>query len=142
MISTSTNKAAFPLLLQRIAVFLFMGIWTLDKFVNPTHTAGVFSNFYGIDLAAELTWVLGLVQGIILIAFLLGFMKTFSYLLVFLMHAVSTVASWKVYLAGFDGNLLFWAAIPVLAGLWIQFALRDFDRITLDDRLKKGFTGD
>lgn len=138
-LSGPASKAALPLLLQRIAIALFMGIWAIDKFLNPKHTAGVFSHFYGVDLPVELTWVIGLVQLAIILAFLLGFLKTISYLLIFLMHAGSTLASWKIYLAflGEGGNLLFWAAIPVLAALWVQFALRDFDSIALDDRLKR-----
>ncbi|GEQ97302.1 hypothetical protein JCM17844_09390 [Iodidimonas gelatinilytica] len=138
MSSTIMNKAAVPLLIQRIAVTLFMGIWALDKFVNPGHTAGVFTKFYGISLPMEMTWVLGLVQLAVLIAFLVGFMKTYSYFLVFLMHAGSTLSAWKVYLALYDGNLLFWAAIPVLAALWLQFSLRDFDSISLDNKLRAG----
>lgn len=136
MTSTIRNKAALPLLLQRIAVTLFMGIWALDKFVNPEHTAGVFAKFYGVGLPADLSWVLGLLQLAVLAAFLVGFLKTYSYFLVFLMHAGSTLSSWKVYLALYDGNLLFWAAIPVLAALWLQFALRDFDSLSLDDKLR------
>lgn len=132
--------AAVPLLIQRIALALFMGIWALDKFFNPQHTQGVFANFYGIDIAANLTWIVGLVQLAVILAFLIGFLKTVTYLLMFLMHLVSTASSWKIYLAflGEDGNLLFWAAIPVLAAFWLQFALRRFDTISVDDRLRDG----
>lgn len=133
-------RAALPLLIQRVALALFMGIWALDKFVNPQHTQGVFANFYGIDIAANLTWIVGLVQLAIILAFLIGFLKTTTYLLMFLMHLVSTASSWKIYLAflGESGNLLFWAAIPVLAAFWLQFALRRFDTISLDDTLRDG----
>ncbi|GAB4124733.1 MAG: hypothetical protein Kow00104_09270 [Rhodothalassiaceae bacterium] len=136
---SNLEAAALPLLLQRIAIAVFMAVWALDKFVNPQHSVNVFAHFYGIALPAETTWAVGLVQLAIILAFALGFMKRISYLLVFLMHAASTLASWKVYLAlfGEGGNLLFWAAIPVLAATFMQYRLRDHDRIALDDHLKK-----
>ena len=142
MTGMTTNKAALPLLIQRIAISLFLGIWTLDKFVNPEHSSGLFAKFYGISLPGELTWVVGLLQLAVLVAFLLGAFKTWSYAIIFLMHGFSTLASWKIYLAFFDGNLLFWAAIPVLAAMWLQFALRDLDSYSLDDRLRSGILPD
>jgi putative oxidoreductase len=82
--------------------------------------------------------VIGIVQVIILIAFLLGYWRGISYLLIFLMHGGSTLASWRVYAAlyGESGNLLFWAAIPVLAAMWVQYALRRHDTISLDGQTR------
>lgn len=140
MNGTANTTAALPLLIQRIALSAFFGVWVLDKFINPEHTAGVFNNFYGIDLALNLTWVVGAVQAVILIAFLLGFMKTYSYILMFAMHAVSTLSTFKFLINpyGQGPGMLFWAAVPVLAAFWLQFALRKSDTFALDDKLAAG----
>lgn len=141
MNGTANTTAALPLLIQRIALSAFFSVWVLDKFINPEHTAKVFSNFYGIDLALNLTWVVGAVQAVILIAFLLGFMKTYSYILMFAMHAVSTLSTYKSLINpyGNEGSgMLFWAAVPVLAAFWLQFALRKSDTFALDDKLAAG----
>jgi len=133
-----TEKLRLPLLIQRLALGVFMGIWTIDKFVNPSHASGIFSHFYGIPLAENLIWLPATAQLLILIGFLLGMFKMITYLLMFLIHSVSTLSTTGTLLAfyGEDGNLLFWAAVPVMAAFWLQFALRRYDTIALEDRLK------
>ena len=134
----SLSEAAAPLFIQRLAISVFMGVWIIDKFVNPAHASGVFAKFYGLPIDSSLAMTIGLVQAAILAAFLLGYRRTISYLLILLMHGVSTLASWRIYAAlfGTGGNLLFWAAIPVLAAMWVQFALRRHDSISLDGRAR------
>jgi len=131
-------EAAVPLLLQRLAIGVFMAVWIVDKFVNPGHASGVFAKFYGLAIGSAMPMVIGIVQAIILVAFLLGYRRGISYLLIFLMHGGSTLASWRVYAAlyGEAGNLLFWAAIPVLAAMWVQFALRRHDSFSLDGQTR------
>jgi len=138
MAADLSNKARIPLFIQRLALVAFMGVWTIDKFVNPSHASGIFSHFYGVPLAENLVWLPAVAQLVVLIAFLLGFMKTISYVIMFLIHAVSTISTTGTLLAfyGEDGNLLFWAAVPVLAAFWLQFALREQDTLALDDVLK------
>jgi len=135
MTGQAANPAALPLLIQRIALAAFFGVWVLDKFINPEHTAGVFKGFYGIELDLNMASIVGAVQAVILIAFLLGFLKTYSYILMFAMHAVSTLSTFKFLINpyGEGPGMLFWAAVPVLAAFWLQFALRKSDTYSLDD---------
>ena len=42
------QRLTLSLLALRIAVFVVMITWTLDKFLNPGHSQGVFERFYGI----------------------------------------------------------------------------------------------
>ena len=42
------KKLQLSLLLLRLTIFLVMFMWTIDKFVNPGHAAGIFENFYYI----------------------------------------------------------------------------------------------
>lgn len=124
---------ALALLLLRLGIGLVMAMWTIDKVFNPDHASAVFSNFYGFDAQgpAILTAV-GLAQGAIVIAFLIGAMRTLSYGAVLAMHAVSTLASWRQYLDAFE-NLLFFAAWPMLAACIALFLLRRHDTLlTLD----------
>lgn len=133
-IETAARRALF---IQRIALALFLAVWAVDKIVRPVHASGVFAHFYGIDLAQEMSIWVGIAELLLIAAFALGLWKRWSYLLVFLFHLVSVVSSWKIYFAlyGEGGNLLFWAAIPVLAAFWVQYALRDLDTLALDDHL-------
>jgi len=121
------HKIANALLLLRLSVFVVMLMWTLDKFINPDHSAAVYANFYKIGgLGAELFMLIGALELLLLLAFVTGFKKTISYGLVLIIHAVSTLSTWKLYLDPFN-NLLFFAAIPMLAACWTLFSLRELD---------------
>jgi len=124
---TSDQRLATSLLILRIGVFIVMAMWSLDKILSPDHAAAVFSNFYFIgSIGATTLLIIGVVQLLIEIAFLLGLWKFWTYGYVVVFHGISTLSSWKQYLAPFD-NLLFLAAIPMLAACIALFLLRDRD---------------
>jgi len=120
-------------LLLRLGVFIVILMWTLDKFVNPEHAAGVFAGFYGLEgLGPQVFMIIGALELIVLTGFLIGFMKTWTYGIILVIHGVSTISTWQQYLDPFN-NLLFFAAIPMLAACWALFSLRDLDtRFTVD----------
>ena len=124
------RKLQISLLLLRLAVFLVMFMWTIDKFINPGHAAKVYESFYYIaGLDVVLMYVIGAMEVILLLLFLVGYKKTYTYGAVLVLHAVSTLSSFKQYLAPFDGpNLLFFAAWPMLAACFALFLLRDQDK--------------
>lgn len=47
--SDSLKQIRLSLFLLRLGVTIVMGIWVVNKFVNPEHTARVFGNFYFIS---------------------------------------------------------------------------------------------
>lgn len=125
--AVSTAKLGWSLFLLRLGVFIVMLMWTLDKFVSPGHTAAIFENFYGISgLSATLATVIGVLQLVLIVAFVVGYHKTISYGLVTLLHGISTLSSFPQYLDAFS-NLLFFAAWPMLAACIALFILRDHD---------------
>jgi len=68
------------------------------------------------------------VELIIILGFAAGFMKRWTYGLVTLLHAVSTLASFGKYVEPFS-NLLFFAAWPMLAACVALYLLRDSDTL-------------
>jgi hypothetical protein len=77
------------------------------------------------------------VQGLIAIAFLVGFKRTISYGLVLIIHGASTLISYERYLDPWTGaNLLFYAAWPMLAAALVLFILRAHDGWTIDGPAK------
>lgn len=129
------ERIATALPLLRLGVFIVMFVWTLDKFLNPQHSAAVFANFYGLEgLGGTVLALIGVLQLLVVLAFVAGFLKRYSYGLVLLMHSISTLSSWQQYLDPFN-NLLFFAAWPMLAACVALYMLRDLDtRWTVDDR--------
>lgn len=116
------------LLYLRLGVFAVMLMWTLDKFVNPAHAAGIFANFYNLEgLGTALFYAIGGLELLLVLAFVAGIAKKWTYGAILLLHAGSTLSAWQFYL-GF-GNLLFFAAWPMLAACYTLFVLRDHDTI-------------
>ncbi len=123
------HRIPLALFLLRVGVFIVMLIWTIDKFVRPEHAAAVYQAFYFISgLGAPVFYVIGSLELLLIVGFVLGVQKRLTYGAVFLLHAVSTFSSFKQYLAPFEGpNLLFFAAWPVLAACFALYYLRDQD---------------
>lgn len=125
------NRLAWVLFFLRISVFAVMLMWTVDKFVNPSHAMTVFAHFYSIEnVSAQAMSVIAMAELAILVAFLFGVCRTYTYGAVLLFHAVSTLSSFEIYLTPFaDYHLLFFAAWPMLAACLALFLLRESDSI-------------
>lgn len=120
-------RLTWSLLLLRLGVFLVMLMWTLDKFVQPEHSAKVFEGFYGLGgFGTEIFYFLGALELLLILAFVTGSWKRISYGLVLTLHGVSTLSSYAQYFDPFN-NLLFFAAWPMLAACVALYLLRDSD---------------
>lgn len=132
---SAQDRTATALLTLRLSVFVVMLVWTLDKFINPEHAARVYEMFYFIPGVGETALVvIGAAEMLLIVAFVIGWQKRWTYGAVFLLHAVSTLSSYKQYLAPFEysTNLLFFAAWPMLAACFTLYYLRDLDtRLTI-----------
>lgn len=126
---TQQRRLEIGLLVLRLGVFVVMAVWTLDKFVNPTHAAAIFENFYFLPGTPQaVIYLVALLEGIVVLGFVLGLYKRLTYGAVLVLHGVSTLSSLPRYLAPFD-NLLFFAAGPMLAACLMLYLLRDDDRL-------------
>ncbi|MGE0641581.1 MAG: hypothetical protein AB7G12_15985 [Thermoanaerobaculia bacterium] len=125
------TRLRWSLAALRLSVFVVMAAWTVDKFVRPDHSAKVFEGFYGLGgLGETVLHGIGIAELLLLMLFLVGAAKTFTYGTVLVLHAVSTLSSYRQYLAPFEGpNLLFFAAWPMLAACLALFLLRDDDTL-------------
>ena len=123
------RRLAISLLLLRLSLGLVMMVWAFDKILNPEHGGAVLESFYGLSgVGEQVIRIIGLVQCLIVLGFLLGVAKTWTYGAVLLMHAITTLVSWSAYLDPLK-NILFFSAWPMLAALVTLFLLRREDRI-------------
>lgn len=128
------TKLPLALLTLRLTVFLVMLVWTLDKFLAPGHAAAVFEKFYFMKgLGSAVMLAVGVIELVIIVGFLLGYAKRFTYGAVFVFHAVSTLASFPMYLNPAQGRL-FYAAWPMLAACFALYLLRDRDTMLVLNR--------
>jgi putative oxidoreductase len=125
------NRVGVALLVLRVTIFLVMLIWTIDKFVRPSHAISVYEHFYFLrGLGPAIIYSIGLAELVLLIGFVIGFAPRVTYGLVMLLHAVSTFSSFRQYLHPFEGpNILFFAAWPMLGACFTLYYLRDLDTI-------------
>ena len=110
-----------------------LALWTILKFQTPERALGVYNTFYKaifqVEMPVEAFLPIGVVQALIVLLFALGIAKFWSYLAVLIMHGVSTFSTTPQLMAPFDDrNILFWAAVPMLAACLALFLMRDLDR--------------
>ena len=131
MVMKTEKRLPLALLLLRLSVFVVMFVWTVDKFIEPQHASKIMAAFYSISGVGDvLVYLLGVIELAIILAFVLGFAKRWSYGLVLLLHAISTLASYQKYLNPLQPpNLLFFAAIPMLAACFVLYYLREADEL-------------
>jgi hypothetical protein len=129
---TKDTKLEASLLLMRLAIAAFLLVWAVDKVIAPEHAQAVFSHFYFSELSQPALKAIGIVQMVVIAAFAVGFARFWTYGAVLVMHTASTASSYAQLLNPWGGDrpqLLFWAAVPVLAAMVALFVLRDRDRL-------------
>jgi hypothetical protein len=132
-------KLELSLLIMRLATAAFLLVWAIDKIVNQGHAQNVFKTFYLSTPSPQVLAALGVVQTLIVLAFAAGFARLWTYGAVLLMHLVSTASTYARLINpwGPGAQLLFWAAIPVLAAMIALFLLRDQDRLLSIDAARQ-----
>ncbi len=119
------------LLSLRLSIFLVMLMWVLNKFARPLRASLIYENVYHVPgLTEALSYFIGTVVFVTIIAFVFGIKKILSYGAVFILHLISTLSLFPQYLEPFqaDNELLF-AAWPMLAACYALWALRDYDTL-------------
>ncbi|MBI1285409.1 MAG: hypothetical protein GC183_13915 [Thiobacillus sp.] len=125
------RRLQISLFALRVTISWFLLQWAVEKMVAPAVTSKIFNVFYGVTLDVNIAPIIGAIQAIVILAFLAGFLKTWSYALVAIMHGVSTLATWRSLVMPFaeGSNHLFTTAVPVLAACAMLFYLRDQDNL-------------
>ncbi|MEQ8823163.1 MAG: hypothetical protein RIC14_02185 [Filomicrobium sp.] len=132
---TDTTARDMPLeiglLSIRVTCAALFLVWSIDKILYPDHAALVFKVFYFSQISEQVAVGLGVIQTAIILAFLIGAFKTWTYGALLLMHTVSVVSTWEKLLTPYAGNrqILFWGAVPVVAALLLLFLVRKRDRL-------------
>ena len=119
------------LLILRVTIFLFLAPWVADKFTasGVEHTKKIFEHIYKIGgVSTNISYAIGVFWALLLVAFVTGFKKRFSYGLVMLLHGFGTVMTWSYLLPWHENyEMLFLAAIPTLGAMIALYLLRDHD---------------
>lgn len=123
-----THSLKLPLFLTRLSIFLFMLPWQIMRFTKPEVIDNISNKYYKFSMPEIGSTITGVLMMALLIAFLIGFKKKISYLLVLILHGVGTLMTLPNLIPGLEGyNQLFLAAIPALAAMLLLYCLRDED---------------
>ncbi|MCG8559241.1 MAG: hypothetical protein MI824_05525 [Hyphomicrobiales bacterium] len=127
--TATTGRLQIGLLVLRITTGLFFLVWSVDKLVKSEHTVAVFKKFYMMEISTQVALGLGVVQTLVVIAFMLGLFRTWTIGLLLAMHTVSVASTWAQLINPYGTTLLFWAGVPVWAGLLLLWLVRDQDTL-------------
>ena len=140
---TEIKRIEIALLIMRITAAIFLGLWATLKFHHPEWQRNIFEGAYNISfftVSDNLSYFLGTVQIIIVLAFVSGFMRTYIYGLMMLMSAAGVLGSLGSFInineageiyaayAKYPKNLML-TSIPTLGALVALFIMRDMDNL-------------
>ncbi|MEP3653453.1 MAG: hypothetical protein ABJO36_01025 [Litorimonas sp.] len=125
------TQLRLPLFLTRLSIFYFLLPWQIMRFTKPESASGIAKKYYHVGgLNESVGLVIAVFWMALLIAFLVGFKKTVSYGLVFVLHAGAILLALPSYIMGTAGfNQLFLAAIPAAAAMGLLWMLRKEDSL-------------
>lgn len=121
-----------PLFATRILIAIFLLPWTIMRFVRDEAAQGIAEKYYKIGFLPDIAFlIIAIFMALLLLAFTIGFKKRISYGLVFVLHTVGTIMTIPtmapVLTGGEGGQILFFAALPVIGAMWLLYVLRDHD---------------
>ena len=127
---TFDKKLQISLFSLRLGVFVVFMAWALDKIFAYEHNSTMISHYYGVDLSELFLTSLGIAELVLLIAFLVGKYKTFTYGVILIAHTVTTLVSAKRLFPPYEiHQLLYFGALPMLAACLALFLLRERDTL-------------
>lgn len=127
-------RLAASLLIMRLSIAAFFGVWASLKFYRPEWFENVFTNSYGLEfITRDASTYVGMVQVALVIVFAIGLWRTVSYGALVLMQGAGVLASIPSLMnyTSYPNNLM-WAAVPALGAAIALFILRQDDAFSVD----------
>ncbi len=145
---TNEKRLEIGLLVMRLSIGIFCLASIIQKLLVVQVPEDIFTGFYSSKIAVIFSYPLLLIGVALIVVFLGGLYKTFSYGILLGIQLVS-LASMHDEILNFSQPtyILFWASIPLTAALITLFLLRDYDDLwtlnnTRNHRLKLLKNGD
>ena len=133
-------KAALALLLIRLSLGYFLGVWGGNKLMASEQSVQLFQYFYGVATDRQVVSLLGLMQIGLAVAIVLGVWRKPVYLAGLAVHSITILVIGDSLLApftiedGFPVNRGYAASVPVWAAFATLWLLRKLDWMSIDQR--------
>ena len=129
------RRLDLALAILRITLGIFFLIWAVEKLVMPEANAAIWEKFFKIPLAVNLSYPIGIVNGLMALALIAGFIRTFTYGYWTLFHFISVASTWSYLIKPFGSpNHLFLAGVPIVSAMLALFILREYDNWSVDGK--------
>ncbi len=153
----SQTRLNVALFIMRLSIGAFLFVWASLKFLRPEWMVNVFKGSYKQAwVTQDHAYIVGALQMLVVIIFLLGLWRTVTYLFITLMHGtgvistllggnllfkgglIKSIISWEFAIgySRFPSNLL-WTSVATLGALVALFILRHHDGWTIDGFRKR-----
>jgi putative oxidoreductase len=124
------KRIQISLLGLRLGVFIVFMAWTLDKILNYQHNSVMIMHYYNVEVPQWFLMSLGMAELILLLVFLAGMFKTFTYGVILFAHTVTTlVSSWRLLPPYEVHQLLYFGSLPMLGACVALFLMREKDTL-------------
>ena len=133
------SRIPLALAILRISLGGFFLLWGIEKLLIPETTVAIWEHFYFTGIAASMPYVIGVVEILFAVWFLVGWRRRLVYGIGMGLHGISVLATWKQLIDPWGliwgtNNHLFLAGVPVLAAFVSLYLMRDLDHWTVDGR--------
>ena len=102
------QKLRISLALIRLSTGIFFLVWSIEKIIDPEIARRVFSRFYFMEISPHVSIIVGIVQTLIVLTFIAGLFKLWTYGAILGMHAVSTLSTYKELLNPYEPHRKLW----------------------------------
>ncbi|MEB3219185.1 MAG: ATP-binding protein [Nostocales cyanobacterium 94392] len=125
---TNEKRLEIGLFVMRLSIGIFFLALIIEKLLAIQAKPEIFEGFYAFQIPLVVSYPLLFIGAVLVVVFLTGLYKTFSYGALLGMHLVLLISMYKEMFDPFKPTyILFWASIPLIGALIALFLLRDND---------------
>lgn len=123
-------KMKVGLLSMRLGIAVVFFAWTIDKIINYAHNSGMIRGYYGVEVSQPILLAIGIGELIILLLFVSGMFKKYTYAFILIAHTLTTLASAKRLLPPYEiHQLLYFGSIPMLGACIGLYLMKEKDTL-------------
>lgn len=127
---TDTRKLQWGLFSLRIGIAAVFLVWTLDKIFKYEHNSGMISHYYFVKISQPVLLAIGIAELVLILLFMAGKFKNWTYGLILFFHLVTTLVSAKRLFPPYEiHQLLYFGSIPMLAACICLYLNRHSDTL-------------
>lgn len=124
---SQSKGLTWGLLILRLGLGVFLAICALNKVINPEAMIPLFLEFYYIDVSSFFVVILGALELMLSLLFIMGMYKTLSYGIALVSQIIMLIACYEKIKIPAKSESLFFMLIPIIFAFGALFVMRNLD---------------